>query len=140
MSDFSEFFAQNKVPTEVHEIVASKSFINKETGEPLKWKIRKVDEHVHKRIKKDSKTKTEKKGVIRYTTDNDVYNSKLVIASIVYPDLHNKGLQDSYNVSCAEDLIDHMLSAGEYTMLTAKVLEINDFDIDINAQVEEAKN
>jgi hypothetical protein len=140
MSDFSEFFAQNKVPTEVHEIVASKSFINKETGEPLKWKIRKVDEHVHKRIKKDSKTKTEKKGVVRYTTDNDLYNSKLLVASIVYPDLNNKGLQENYGVMCAEDLLDRMLSAGEYTMLTAKVLEINDFDLDINEQIEEAKN
>lgn len=140
MSDFSEFFAQNKVATELHEFVASKGFVSKTTGEPLKWKIRKVDEHTHKRIKKDSRIKTKANGAVRYTHDNDLYLSKLCVASIVYPDLNDKGLQDAYGVMCAEDLLDRMLSAGEYTMLTLEVQKVNDFDLDINEQIEEAKN
>lgn len=140
MSDFSEFFAQNKVATEVHEFVASKGYVSKTTGEPLKWKLRKVDEFVHKRIKKDSRIKTKTNGAVRYTHDNDLYLSKLAVASIVYPDLNDKELQNSFNVMCAEDLLDRMLSAGEYTMLSLEIQKINDFDIDINEQIEDAKN
>lgn len=140
MSDFSEFFAQNKVTTEVHEFVASKGFVSKETGEPLKWKLRKVDEYTHKRIKKDSRVKTKTNGAVRYTHDNDLYLNKLAVATIVYPDLNNKQLQDAYGVMSAEDLLDKMLSAGEYTMLSLEIQKVNDFDIDINEQIEEAKN
>ena len=140
MSDFSEFFAQNKVTTDVHEFVASKGFVSKTTGEPLKWKLRKVNESVHKRIKKDARVKTKTNGAVRYTHDNDLYLSKLTVATVVYPDLNDKGLQNAYNVMCAEDLLDNMLSAGEYTMLTLEVQKVNDFDLDINEQIEEAKN
>ncbi len=140
MSDFSEFFAQNKVSTEIHEFVASKSFVSKTTGEPLKWKLRKVDEYTHKRIKKDSRVKTKTNGAVRYTHDNDLYLNKLAVATIVYPDLNNKQLQDAYGVMSAEDLLDKMLSAGEYTMLSLEIQKINDFDININEQIEEAKN
>lgn len=141
MSDFEAFFAQNKVKVEDVEYVASTGFINKTTGKPIPWKLRKVDESVNKQLKATSQKKAPSaKNVIRYQLDNDVYLCKLIVATVVFPDLNNKELQDQWNVMDAEELVRKMLSAGEYGNLMIKVQEVNDFDIDFGALVEEAKN
>lgn len=140
MSDFEAFFAENKVKSEDVEFVASDKFINKETGKPIAWKLRKMDEFTNKRLKESSQKKVTSGNRVRYVTDNETYLCKLMIGTVVFPDLNNKELQDKWNVMDAESLLRKMLSAGEYANLMIEVQRVNDFDIDFSALVEEAKN
>lgn len=140
MSDFEAFFAENKVQSEDVEYVASDKFINKATGKPIAWKLRKIDEYANKKLKESSQKKVTGGNRVRYTTDNETYLCKLMIATVVFPDLNNKELQDKWNVMDAESLLRKMLSAGEYANLMIEVQKVNDFDIDFSELVEEAKN
>lgn len=140
MSDFEAFFAENKVQSEDVEYVASDKFINKATGKPMAWKLRKIDELYNKKLKESSQKKVTSGNRTRFTTDNETYLCKMIVATVVFPDLNNKELQDKWNVMDAESLIRKMLSAGEYANLMIEVQKVNDFDIDFGALVEEAKN
>lgn len=140
MSDFEAFFAENKVQSEDVEYVASDKFINKATGKPVPWKLRKIDELLNKKLKESSQKKVTSGNRARFTIDNETYLCKLMIATVVFPDLNNKELQDKWNVMDAESLLRKMLSAGEYANLMIEVQKVNDFDIDFSELVEEAKN
>ena len=140
MSDFEAFFAENKVQSEDVDYVASDKFINKATGKPVPWKLRKMDEYTNKKLKESSQKKVTGGNRVRYVTDNETYLCKLMIATVVFPDLNNKELQDKWNVMDAESLLRKMLSAGEYANLMIEVQKVNDFDIDFSELVEEAKN
>ena len=69
-----------------------------------------------------------------------MYLGKLAVACTVYPNLNDKGLQDSYHVMGAEDLLKTMLTPGEYTDYVAKVQEVCGFDTTLQDEVDEAKN
>lgn len=140
MTDFEAFFAENKVQSEDVEYVASDKFINKATGKPVAWKLRKIDESTNKKLKESSQKKVTGGNRVRYTIDNDTYLCKMVVATVAFPDLNNKQLQDNWNVMDAESLLRKMLSAGEYANLMIEVQKVNDFDIDFSELVEEAKN
>ena len=141
MSDFEAFFAQNKVKAKDVEYVASTGFINPKTGKPIAWILRKIDESVNKKLKESSMKKVaNSKTATRYQLDNDTYLCKLTVATVAFPNLNDKELQDKWGVMDAEELVRKMLSAGEYANLMIKAQEVNDFDIDFSALVEEAKN
>ena len=57
----------------------------------------------------------------------------------MFPNLNDKGLQDSYGVKCAEELISAMLTPGEYTNYTEKLFDICGFGDKLDL-VEQAKN
>ena len=65
---------------------------------------------------------------------------RLAVACIVYPNLSDAELQNSYHVKCAEDLLKTMLTPGEYVDCVAKVQEICGFDTLLDDEVEAAKN
>ena len=73
-------------------------------------------------------------------TDFALYTGKLVVACVVYPDLNDAALQDSYGAMGADTLVKKMLTAGEYAALLEKVQEINGYDKDMSELVDEAKN
>ena len=64
----------------------------------------------------------------------------LVLKSLVYPDLNDKELQDSWGVMDSKELINAMLLPGEYSSLLQEVQKINGWDINIEDIKEEAKN
>ena len=66
--------------------------------------------------------------------------AKLVVASVVFPDLKDAELQKSYGVLGADQLLRKMLLPGEYATLLQKVQEVNGFDRDVNELAEEVKN
>ena len=59
---------------------------------------------------------------------------------VVYPDLTDAELQNSYGVMGDDNLLKKMLKSGEYAALLNKVQEINGFDITTQDLVDEAKN
>ena len=142
MSDFSAFMAQNKIKRENVKYVASKSFVD-ENGEPIEWELRQIGNKEDDALRKSCTRQVKvvgKANMTRQELDSGLYMGKLAAACTVYPDLNNKELQDSYGVMGSDDLLKAMLSAGEYAEYCNKVSEVNDFDIDLNDRVEEAKN
>lgn len=142
MSDFSAFFAENKIKHENLKYVASRDFVDKD-GKPLEWEIRRLDSDEDEQIRKSCMKQIKvqgRSGATRTEMDTQSYICKMTVASIVYPDLNNKQLQDSYKVMGAEQLLKKMLAPGEYADLTTKVTEHNGFDVTLSDLVEEAKN
>lgn len=65
----------------------------------------------------------------------------MIAASIVYPDLYDKELQDSYGARTPEELLLAMVDdPGEYSELASYVQKFQGFDVSLNDKVEEAKN
>ena len=63
----------------------------------------------------------------------------LLAASVVYPDLNDAELQDSYGVKTPEALINKMLYMREATVLAQEIAKLSNFD-DLADAVTEAKN
>ena len=71
--------------------------------------------------------------------DNVKYSAMLLAASVVYPDLNDAELQDSYGVKTPEALINKMLYMREATVLAQEIAKLSNFD-DLADAVTEAKN
>lgn len=135
----SAFFAQNVEQEITEEVVVSDRFKG-EDGNPIPWKLRSMTEGENEAIRKSSQRKIKEKGTMAIDLNAEEYMTKLVVASVVYPDLKDAELQTSYGVLGAEQLVKRMLLPGEYAELVAKVQEVNGFDKDINDLVEDVKN
>lgn len=141
MLDFSAFLAQNKIKSENVKYVASKNFVS--NGEPMEWEIQCIDcdkdEALRKACTKQIKVMG-KSNQYRSELDTNAYIAQLCAHSIVFPDLNNKELQDSYGVMGAPALLKKMLTPGEFADLAGKVSEVNGFDTGLGELVDEAKN
>lgn len=142
MSNLSGFFAQNKVKKENVFYTASDSFLDGQ-GEPLKWELKAITSKEDSKIRQICTTQKQIKGKKnQFTRDfnSELYMAKLAAACIVFPDLLNAELQDSYGVKNEIDLLEIMLSPGERTNLSEKISELCGFDVEIDELVEEVKN
>lgn len=140
MSTFTAFFAQNKLQTPNVKYVASNNFIG-EDGKPIEWELRKLSKTENNAlIKKCTRTITLRDGSRIKETDQQQYTDELVAACVVFPNLKDAALQDSYHVVGEVNLLNEMLSIGEFGNLGLKVKELNDLDEEINELVQEAKN
>jgi len=143
MSTMNAFLKKNKIIRENAFFPATKSLCD-ENGEPLKWEIKPLTTKDDERIR-DACTKEVpipgKPNMFRHKVDASAYIGKLLAASVVYPDLYDAQLQDSYNVKTPEDLLKEMVDdPGEYTEFTAFVQNFNGFNVSMQEQVDEAKN
>lgn len=140
MSKFSAFMRSNKIKKENVKFAVTRSLCD-EHGIPLEWELRPLTSKENDRIRVAcTKEIPNKNGTFRQKVDTTVLVTKLVCASVVFPDLNDKDLQDSYGVMCAEDLLYEMVDdAGEMNALIAKVQEISGYTT-IAEDVEEAKN
>jgi len=134
------FFAQNVQLETIEEFTVSDRFKD-DNGAPISWKLRTLSEEENEEIRKASTQYVKGRGGQRLPeTKPEVYMAKIAAACVVYPDLKNAELQNSYNVHGAETLLKKMLLAGEYAALLSKVQELNGFDRDMEELVEEVKN
>ncbi|SFF23146.1 Phage XkdN-like tail assembly chaperone protein, TAC [Paenibacillus algorifonticola] len=136
----SAFFKQNVVSDITVDFVVSDRMKDKD-GNPIPWQLKTMTEEENERLRKSATKQVKgKNGVKTNETDSEAYIAKLVVASVLYPDLQNAELQESYNVRGADVLIKKMLLPGEFASLVGKVQELNGFDRDLNELVEEVKN
>jgi hypothetical protein len=76
----------------------------------------------------------------RLKVDVNKYNAKLICAAVVFPDLNNAELQNSYGVMTPEELIQEMVNdPAEYTDLFIFVQKLSGFKT-LQDEVNEAKN
>ena len=139
--DTTAFLAGNAIKIEEHEYVASKRFVKK-NGEPIPWKLRVVsndelDAMVKRCRKREYNPKTRE---YRLTVDSEKLDLEMVCASVVFPNLNDVTLQESYGTVGAENTVKAMLTPGEYTDLTRAVTEVAGFQMGMEDQVKTAKN
>ena len=109
MGNFDVFMKQNKVvDNKEYEFAPTKSLLGPDK-KPIKWKFKKLSLDQYNKIK-NAFTKTQRIGDgkdVRYLPqlDSDGFNATLITESCIYPDLHDRTLQDSYGVCDANALL-----------------------------------
>lgn len=73
--------------------------------------------------------------------DSKNYIAELIASAIVFPDLLDADLQDSYGVKTPTELLKEMVDdPEEYNKLAEFIQEFNGLDETVNEKVEQAKN
>ena len=143
MSNLSLFLKKNKKVKENVFFAATKSLCD-EKGNALEWEIKPLTTRESDEIREDCTVEVPIKGkpnMFRQKVNSSKFGAKMLVKSIVFPDLYNAELQDSYGVSTPEDLVREMIDdPGEYNKFLAYVQEFNGFDNNMEDKVEEAKN
>lgn len=143
MSKFARFMKENKKVRENEKYIPTLSLTD-EKGKPLEFEFKHItsreDEEIREECTYEIPVKG-KPGVYREKTNVSKYMAKIIAASIVYPDLYDADLQDSYGVKTPEDLILEMIDdPGEYNALGEFVQKFQGFNKSFSEKVEEAKN
>lgn len=142
MSNFSKFMKANKIQKQnvMHPVTKS---LTDENGDPLLWEIRPLTTKENEAIREACTIDVPVKGkpnAYRPKVDMNKYQTKLMCAAIVNPDLNNAELQNSYGVMSAEELIKEMVdNPAEYTDLMIFIQTISGFKT-LQDEVDEAKN
>lgn len=143
MSKFSKFMKVNKIEKKNGRYAPTKSLCD-ENGKPLEWEFRHITSKENDEIRDECTIEipvTGKPNMFRPKVQSSKYMKKMVVASVVMPDLYDKELQDSYGVMEPEDLLLAMVDdPGEYNDLLAFVQKFQGFDVSFHDKVEEAKN
>lgn len=142
MSDFSAFMKKNKMQRSNVKHAVTKSLLD-ENGNPLLWEIKALTTRENEDLREQCTEEVPvkgKPGQYRLHVDAGKYQSKLMCAAVVYPDLNNKALQDSYGVMTPEDLLKEMVdNPAEYTDFALFVQKLSGFET-LQEEVDEAKN
>jgi hypothetical protein len=143
MSDLSRFLKVNKQVKENVFFPATKTLCG-EDGEPLQWEIRRVPTKEDEIIRDACVMEIPVPGkptLFRNKIRTNEYLAKVIVASVVFPDLLDATLQDSYGVKKPEDLVREMIDdAGEYAKFAAFIQQLNGFNVSMNEDIKEAKN
>jgi hypothetical protein len=142
MSDTSRFLKKNKIVKQNIVFPATKSLCG-EDGKPLDWEIKPITTKENERIQEQSMMEIPipgKPNQYRQKINTSKYMTKLIAASVVYPDLYDAELQDSYGVKTPEELVQEMVDdSGEWNAFIQFINQFNGF-VPLQEEVDEAKN
>ena len=141
MSNLSCFLAGNVEKRENKKIIVSNRFKDN-AGKPVEWEIRSISADEDNLLRKSCTKKVPvvgKKNQFTQDFDANTYLCKLAVKAVVFPDLNNAELQNSYGVMGAEQLIKTMLYKDEFDFLTEQLISNSDTE-DVNDLIDEAKN
>lgn len=137
------FLKGNAKAIENIEMIVSKRFTD-QNGNPIPWILKQLTGQENNSLRKKHTKKTKDKlGRIQEVFDSEKYQEEFITRSVIYPDLENTKLQESYNALGAYDLLQKMLTADEFANLQIKLsgyAEEEIIDNSIDNLVEEAKN
>lgn len=143
MSKFAKFMKANKTVKENQLHVVTKSLCD-EKGNPLEWEFRHISTKDNENIRESCTVEVPvagKPNMFRPKLKTSLYIQKMIAASVVFPDLYDAELQDSYGVKTPEELLLAMVDdPGEYNDLAAFVQKFQGFDTSFEDKVDEAKN
>lgn len=128
----------NPLPIENKKVAVSERFCD-EDGKPVEWEIRSIGEKENAQLEKKFTIQDKRTGAQIF--HKNAYVHALVAAAVVFPDLTNAELQQHYKSLGESDLLQAMLSSGEFALLSDEVSQLSGLDRnDINELVDEAKN
>ena len=135
------FLAENAIKAENVPYVASKRFIGADK-QPITWELRVMSSEEDEVIKQSCKKKTFIAGTrdTKIELDTDKYAEELICACVVFPNLHDAALQNSYGAVGAAQVVRKMLTPGEFTDLYLMVSQVNGFEVGMEEKVKKAKN
>lgn len=143
MSNLSLFLKKNKKVRENTTYPATKSLVD-ENGKPLEWVIKPLTTKENEDIRESCTYEVPVRGkpnMFRPKVNTSQYLAKMIVASVVEPNLYNAELQDSYGVKTPEDLLKEMIDdPGEYNDFATFIQQFNGFTTNINDSIEEVKN
>lgn len=135
MNTFDLFFKENRSERECYFSEVCND-IKDENGNIVKWKLKPLSTKEEEEIREE--TTENINGSLRLNMNK--YIEKLITASVVYPNLYDASLQDSYHCKTPEELLKQIVNVpGEYSALAKLVQEKNGFK-SIKDEVESAKN
>jgi len=134
------FLAENVVKKEPVGYVASPRFMV--DGEPVEWKLRVLTNDEMDKLHKRHTKRVPMKGTRDFKTefDNEAFAMDMALQSIVYPNLDDAELQDSWGTIGAEDTLKAMLTPGELTDLYSAVAQVCDFEAGMDDKIKRVKN
>ena len=143
MSTLALFMKGNKKQRTNTFYPATKSLVDKD-GKPLMWEIKPITTKEDETIRDSCTYEVPipgKRNQFRIKIDANAYMTKQIAASVVFPNLLDAELQDSYGVKTPEALLKEMVDdPTEFAEFATFVRESSGFDESINDAVEEAKN
>ncbi len=139
--DFRAFMAENAVRYNEARYVVSQRFKD-EKGEPIAWRFRILSEDENSKLlaqcrRRVTDIKTRQTTV---ETDSDKYNDLLIQSCVIYPNLNDEALQESYGAVGAAELARKMLLPGEYADLLLALTEASGFDGGMAGKIKLVKN
>lgn len=140
MGSLSCFLSGNAERRENKKIVISDRF--KDKGKLVEWEIRSISAEEDEAIRKECTKRVAvagKKNQYTQDFDTNIYLTKLAARAVVFPDLNDMELQNSYQVMSAEQLIKAMLYKDEFDALSEELMSFSGSQ-NINDVVDEAKN
>ena len=129
MSRLEDFLNFQDVDTITEEI-----YINKRLGS---FKVKPLTATKHNEFRNRCLIKNKKGETI---TDLNKFNLLVITEQTLEPDFSNAEFLSKVNCQTAREFIEKKFLSGEIITIANKILEISGFNIDINEQVEEAKN
>lgn len=143
MSGISLFLKKNKIQKKNAKYAATKSLCD-ENGNPLEWEIRAISTIENEKLRESCTVEVQvpgKPNLFRPRVLTGKYVAALLAASVVYPDLQNKELQDSYGAMTPEELIQLMVDDPvEYNDFAEFVQNFSGLDSTMQDKIDEAKN
>lgn len=143
MGTLHAFLKGNAKPIENVEKIISPRFTD-ENGNAIPWVLRKITAKENNLLrKKHTKKMRDKTGAIKEEFNGDRYQEEYITNSVIFPDLNDTELQQSYQAMGAYDLLQKMLSAEEFANLQLEVAGFAEEEIIENSMdnlVEEVKN
>lgn len=141
MTSLNAFLSQNVEKIENKKVVISTRFKD-EKGNPIEWELKSLTAEENDLIQNGCFVNVPvpgRKGQYTRELDKNKYTARLLAECVVFPDLNNAELQDSYGVKNPGDLIKKMLTLGEYNKLAEEMSKLSDNET-MNDLVDEAKN
>lgn len=139
---FERFMKKNKAVKE-NAFYAATASLTDENGEPLKWEIKALTTRESEAIREKNTIEVPipgKTGLYRPKVTKN-YVPSLICKAVVFPDLNDVELQDSYGVHSAEELILEMIdNPTEYSDFVNFIQTFSGIDKNINDEIAEAKN
>lgn len=143
MADLKLFLKGNKKLRETTKYAATTSLCD-EKGNPLEWELKALTTDENDKIRELCTYEvqvTGKPNQYRTKINTSKYIASMIAACVVFPDLHDTELQDSYGVMTPEDLVKQMVDVpAEYDEFAKFVQQLNGFDVSLEDKVNEAKN
>ncbi len=135
MNTFDLFLKENRKERQCYYAEVCKD-IKDEKGNIVKWKFTPLTTREEEEIREEV-TETVNGNLKLNMTK---YIEKLITASVIYPNLYDATLQDSYNCKTPESLLKAIVNIpGEYSDLARLVQEKNGFN-SLREDIEKAKN
>lgn len=139
MDKLSAFLKENIETIPNKKIVVSNR-IKDENGKPVEWEIRAITTEENDELQRKSYVTTKQpNGQITREFDGVIYKGLLLAESVVFPDLRNAKLQDSFGVKTPAALLKKMLFPFEEKYLAEEVTNYSNIE-NLNDLVNEAKN